>query len=171
MTEASDAVPQFLVDANAEAVRLVRLEKYDEALEYCTSIISQIPSLDLWLALDIRAYVHWRRGDKTAAMKDIADAIGQNGSAASLRYKRAIWLVELGRFEEAVKDSEIGELIEAKSGSKYYLHSFQLIRAYSLLKVGKSFDAHMAVSSVPPEYSMWLAGQNINRSSIMSLPG
>jgi tetratricopeptide (TPR) repeat protein len=163
-----DDIPENLRRGAKEVLNLVDMGKTATAIARCDELAAGAPKDYLWHIFGLKALVYQMARDKDTALQWIGEAIRLNQNAASLRYKRALLLIDTRHFDEAIADCIAGETEERRRDSVYFLNSFRIMRALCLLRQGKRKEAVAAVRSVPPDYTERLEGIDMNRATILS---
>src|SRR5947207_3127743 len=136
-----DDVPENLRSGAKEVFDLVNAGDAAMAIIRCDALAADAHSDHVWHILSLKAFVYQMARDKGNALHWIGEAIRLNQSAASLRYKRALLLIDTHRFDDAIADCLVGETEESQKNSIYLLNSFRIMRAFCLLQQGKHKEA------------------------------
>ena len=146
---------------------LVEDKKYDTAIAACDKLVKIYP--DDSALYDKRARIYARKKQWDLAVNDITTAIDINCKEPDFYFTRARYLINLGKYQEAIIDLNKSISLEEEYGSSYYIEAAIFFRAYSEYKLGFVEDALKDLQLVRDDSTMHLDGKVHTKNEILKL--
>ncbi|MEZ5901242.1 MAG: hypothetical protein R3D51_17310 [Hyphomicrobiaceae bacterium] len=150
------------IDFADQIFALVRLGKYDQALELCNKLLPSEPRRCDWLGM--RAYVHRSAGDAVRAYIDLRNAIECSDDPRPHLSKLARWLLEDGAYVECRTAAEKLVSLDRTAGSKFFIDHGLMILAMASWKLGDINRAKQLLDEMEDAENMHFGGQLVSKS-------
>ncbi len=158
-----------MTDFERQVMALVDARDYERALGLCGNVLGKEPRSAE--ALRKRAYVYGHMRDYESELRD-CDALVSIGIADDFEQpsdylRRGRCHLELGKFEDAVKD--FSRVIELGERHSFYYDSLcaQFHRAYALFQLGRHGQALDDCRDLPDDYTTYARGEIVRKTALV----
>ena len=148
-------------------LRLIADGRYDDALQACDEAMDVMSSAEQHRILDYRALVEWEAGRKCDAINTMMEATKKNPRWAGHHYQISLWLIELGRYEDAVRSADALIELEQERQSTAFLDAGLFLKSFALLRSGHTSMGRALLERVKDEQPVWIAGRLVSKNDLL----
>ena len=119
---------------------LVSEKRYSDAISRCRELFTVWPKRHHHLFGRL-AFIYEQMGDRIAALDAISEAIALKPTSPAHLDHRMVIATNLNNFEMAQTDPDRLIAVEQRRGSKAFIESARIYRAYAFINLGKTLEA------------------------------
>jgi tetratricopeptide (TPR) repeat protein len=138
---------------------------YKEALRLCNEVLSEHPSMLDGLRAKARIYAY--TGAFNEAIVEMNTVIEQNPKDPGDYFSRGRWLLDSGKWTEALSDMTKTLNLGLELDLDYYTESAYFFRSVALLRLGRHSDALADCAHVRDDFLVHLWDGKISKSDIL----